>query len=1008
MYGHMKLSLCMWSLEMDQVLCLLAVGLCLCFLSQVNGVHLGRDFILKAIHDAKARVDAEYKYSRKESLSRVRRNNVSPAEILQLLKQPAQDTRSAVRAADYMENAIKLIQERCTKNYLVHSQCHSRNATDLISAVDLNTIAGLSGCAARTRPPSCDKISTVNRFRTATSVCNNIKDPRRGASNTPLARWLPPQYEDGISEAKGWDPNKPINGHLLPLVREVSNRILKPLETNLESDMLNTYLVTLFSQWINLDLAVTPTSPSIRSFNNSVDCYMTCDHTEPCFPITVPEDELHVKECIPFIRSAPACSYVFGESNVRQQMNSLTSFIDAGQVYGSEEVQARNLRDLTNDKGLLRVNTQYTDNGRDLLPFFTGANLCTIRQHLANNSNVEVPCFLTGDLSSNENIDLTTMHTLMLQEHNRLARALAQHNPDWNGDTIYQETRKIIGAYFQVFTFRDYLGYIVGPDLVKEKLSIYPGYDENVDPSISNVFATAAFHFDQLTIQPSVLSLNESYGGLDPVVRGMVGRQAKVQLQDHMTDELKEKLLEVSIKPALDLGSLNMQRGRDHGLPGYNAWRGFCGLSQPQNVDELAVVLNNTDLAQKLMDLYGTPDNIDVWLGGVVEPFVPNGRVGPLFGCIISTQFQRIRQGDRLWWENDGVFTDAQKESLRKVSLSRILCDNTGITDVPKNPFLYRPSGSGYTPCEDIPAFDLRPWKHDYTDPTIPSETSVEQSSPGPEGPPGPQGLPGAISAFAMRLAYNNPTPGQPIQFREVIYNGQNHYDTSTGVFTCVEPGVYEFEFHCTIYQNVCNVDLLKNDQLMLHSFTSKQNGYITASGGTLLLLSKGDKIWLLVGGNGLTSDSYFSGHLCFTVLDDVLSSTNAPVTTSPHAPVTTSPNAPVTTSPNAPVTTSPNAPVTTSPNAPVTTSPNAPVTTSANASGNTSANASGNTSANASGNTSANAPGTSPTNAPGITSGNALCNALDNALCTTLSKTLTRAPVIPWLIPQLIPRVMP
>lgn len=62
---------------------------------------------------------------------------------------------------------------------------------------------------------------------------------------------------------------------------------------------------------------------------------------------------------------------------------------------------------------------------------------------------------------------------------------------------------------------------------------------------------------------------------------------------------------------------------------------------------ELAAVMNNSVLAEKLLDLYKTPDNIDVWLGGVAEPFVSGGRVGPLFACLISTQFQKIRQGDR-------------------------------------------------------------------------------------------------------------------------------------------------------------------------------------------------------------------------------------------------------------------------------------------------------------------------------------------------------------------------
>ena len=80
---------------------------------------------------------------------------------------------------------------------------------------------------------------------------------------------------------------------------------------------------------------------------------------------------------------------------------------------------------------------------------------------------------------------------------------------------------------------------------------------------------------------------------------------------------------------------------------GYNAWRKFCGLSQPGNQAELARVLNNAGLATRLLQLYGTPSNIDVWLGGVAEPLVQGGRVGPLFACLIANQFKNIRQGDR-------------------------------------------------------------------------------------------------------------------------------------------------------------------------------------------------------------------------------------------------------------------------------------------------------------------------------------------------------------------------
>uniref|UniRef100_A0A3B4YEY2 C1q domain-containing protein n=1 Tax=Seriola lalandi dorsalis TaxID=1841481 RepID=A0A3B4YEY2_SERLL len=121
--------------------------------------------------------------------------------------------------------------------------------------------------------------------------------------------------------------------------------------------------------------------------------------------------------------------------------------------------------------------------------------------------------------------------------------------------------------------------------------------------------------------------------------------------------------------------------------------------------------------------------------------------------------------------------------------------------------------------------------------------------------------------AFSVRLGNNFPKSGVPITFRDVIYNGQKSYDIMTGIFTCEHPGVYEFQFHCMINKNDASVDLLRNGELIVHSFTTRQNGYITASGNTYVKLQKGDKVWLMAnhGSNGLTKDSFFSGHLLFT-----------------------------------------------------------------------------------------------------------------------------------------------
>lgn len=80
---------------------------------------------------------------------------------------------------------------------------------------------------------------------------------------------------------------------------------------------------------------------------------------------------------------------------------------------------------------------------------------------------------------------------------------------------------------------------------------------------------------------------------------------------------------------------------------GYGSWRKFCGLSVPNTTVELAEVLRNVTLAQKLQLLYRTPHNIDLWVGAISEPALPGGRVGPLLSCLLARQFRALRDGDR-------------------------------------------------------------------------------------------------------------------------------------------------------------------------------------------------------------------------------------------------------------------------------------------------------------------------------------------------------------------------
>ena len=119
-------------------------------------------------------------------------------------------------------------------------------------------------------------------------------------------------------------------------------------------------------------------------------------------------------------------------------------------------------------------------------------------------------CFKAGDVRVNEQVALTSMHTMWLREHNRIAKRLKYINKNWNGERVYLETRKILAAQIQHITYYEYLPKILG----ENPLPSYYGYDSNVDPSISNVFATAAFRFGHSLVQPTFSRLNANFDNI--------------------------------------------------------------------------------------------------------------------------------------------------------------------------------------------------------------------------------------------------------------------------------------------------------------------------------------------------------------------------------------------------------------------------------------------------------------------------------------------------------------
>lgn len=938
------------------LLVVVVAGLCMFHANEADPdvqEHLGSQFVHDALKEAIETVDRAYRATRDLHKEQLRQKSLSSIGLLRMFKQPFASARETIKSAEYMNAALGLVVENVHR---IHKR--SLNASDALSPMDLDTIARVTGCQAMRQPPICKDDCWLNRYRTFTSVCNNRKYPRQGSSNIALVRLLPARYEDGISIPLGWTPKKLISGHALPLVRTVSNIILKVSNENVVSDEDSSHILMQWGQWMDHDLTLTPLSGSIQTYSGGIDCESSCVQRNPCFPIRLlPGDTKFTKSnpCLPFFRSAPACGTgelgsLFGDVNTRQQINVLTSYIDVNEVYGSTDCLANKLRNLTSEDGLMKVNQEYSDNGREHLPFNSiSSNLCGIMGEACASGPNGTPCFIAGDVRVNEQLALTAFHTMFLREHNRIARELKKLNPHWSGETVYLEARKILGAFQQIINFKEYLPRILGEEGMEKFIPEYEGYDDTVDSSIANVF-TSGFRFGHTTVQPFIFRLAKNYiehpqfpsillhqtffapwrllkeGGVDPIIRGLVGRPAKLQVPTKLlNDELRERLFELTSHIALDLGALNLQRSRDHGLPGYNAWRKFCGLSQPRNALQLSRVLKNVNLARTFFRLYGTADNIDLWVGAISEPNVEGAKVGPLLICLLGQQFAKLRNGDSHWWENRGEFTISQRQSLPEISLARIICDNTGIQLVPRNPFRFQSFPQGFVNCTEIPAVDLSAWREDpqvtpcgkvpvvahahfsicqssvrYTCEsgfvlaggdtltclsngqwkTAPPSCIVDAEPLWSEatGPKGEKGEPGTVgpsgsmqqvqkSAFSVNFTTNSLKPNRPTQCASEIYNGQSHFSCQTGKFTCQISGVYQFSYYCASRNQVA-VFLKKNGITVIASKDFDRSSINNLSGGAILQLAVNDNVWIEVDPTlrGVVNSCYFQGHLLFTV----------------------------------------------------------------------------------------------------------------------------------------------
>jgi hypothetical protein len=381
---------------------------------------------------------------------------------------------------------------------------------------------------------------------------------------------------------------------------------------------------------------------------------------------------------IPLSRSTYDPATGTGASNPRQQINGITAFIDASNVYGSDLVRATALRE-NDGTGRLKKGR------RRLLPFNeTG---------LPNAGGPGPELFLAGDVRANEHVALSALHTVFVLEHNKLLRSIRREHRGIGGDELYERARAMVGAELQVITYKEFLPVLLGPNA----LSSYAGYNPNVNPGISNVFANAAYRLGHSMLSAELLSLRRNgrpvgkgpplalrdtffsphllIRGVRPqnLFRGLAEQWAQ-DVDLLVIDDVRNFLFGPPGAGGFDLPALNIQRGRDHGLADYNQVRSAFGLVPAASFADITA---DTNRQQQLASVYASVNDVDVWVGGLAEDHVPGALVGELFFTVIKDQFERVRDGDRFWYQN--VFTGNALAELEATTLADVFRRNAGV-----------------------------------------------------------------------------------------------------------------------------------------------------------------------------------------------------------------------------------------------------------------------------------------------------------------------------------------
>ncbi|GMR43024.1 hypothetical protein PMAYCL1PPCAC_13219 [Pristionchus mayeri] len=421
--------------------------------------------------------------------------------------------------------------------------------------------------------------------------------------------------------------------------------------------------------------------------------------------IQVPKcDGVFDKECegkteIPFTRAKYDKHTGHGFNAPREQVNERTAWIDASFLYSTQIPWIESMRAFTN--GTLKE-------GAPGYPPLNNPHIPLINPPPPQIHRLMNPerLFILGDSRINENPGLLSFGLVLFRWHNVQARRMQTEHPDWSDEELFQAARRWVIATLQKIVLYDFVPALLGnPNAVPP----YTKYMPEIPPTISHAFATCAFRFPHSIVPPAMLlrrrdakcAFRTEVGGfpalrlcqnwwnaqdivqeysVDEIILGMASQIAEAE-DNIVVEDLRDYIFGPMHFTRLDVVSSSIMRGRDNGVPNYNALRRSFELP-PRTWETInpEMYKSNPELFRNLSALYKNDiSRLDAYVGGMLETdgFGP----GELFSSIITNQFKRIRDSDRFWFENrlNNIFSDDEIAEIRKTTLRDIITQTTDI-----------------------------------------------------------------------------------------------------------------------------------------------------------------------------------------------------------------------------------------------------------------------------------------------------------------------------------------